>query len=748
MISNATPVIVNTGEVVSGINFNLQSGYKLTGRLVDGASQPVLGASGHLEDPVQKIEYSCALGGGSSNTDGTFEFNVPAGLYDLGFCKSSQCHTVFKGKIIRATTSLSDVLFSEASQPARVFNPQAVRPGYNIETVVEGGPNCASDVTVLNGKIYLAAVRSRYIYEVSSGGIVTEVTPLMVYSLQAGPDGYLYGYFPPSLPEGKIYKIKPSDGSWSIVGTVPQTSCESTLAVSPTPDPDLWIGFNGCGGTSMTDHYLYRVTGGDTYTMTEVSDNIDALDFDSSGNLYMTASGKLYQVNTSSGAQTLLVNIQAPTSHHGLVADQGGNKYITSSYNDGKHPDRVYKVTSSGAVSVLAEMPAGILQGLAPMPNGDLIGTMRGTGALYRIHLNGIWEIVLPGNGMSTPDVIAFNLAGELMVNNDESAVIVKIKNGRGEFFALVNSFLPPRAAMAFLPSGDFYFSEAAPGFQPRLILISPSGNITPVTTALDFPAGLAFDPSGQLYVVENMAGEISKVSSAGVVTPYVSGLTRPQPLAADSSGNLYVGDYSGTLQDPSDPAENPPIDRIWKVDTSGVMTPYLNHEIGMIAISPTDQLFISGRVGDYYYGVLRVNADKSLTPIAVGFLDPVGLAFDVAGDLYVADNMNNSIVRITGFSYGQLAGHITNSQNGAQIPQAVVTLITGYPLIKEAHVNADTNGYFNIQGEPRQYTLTVSAIGFCPKIQTITVSAGATKTVDLSLQPCPANFLPVVMKP
>jgi hypothetical protein len=109
---------------------------------------------------------------------------------------------------------------------------------------------------------------------------------------------------------------------------------------------------------------------------------------------------------------------------------------------------------------------------------------------------------------------------------------------------------------------------------------------------------------------------------------------------------------------------------------------------------------------------------------------------------------MNNSIVRITGFSYGQLAGHITNSQNGAQIPQAVVTLITGYPLIKEAHVNADTNGYFNIQGEPRQYTLTVSAIGFCPKIQTITVSAGATKTVDLSLQPCPANFLPVVMKP
>jgi len=240
---------VNTGQVVSGINFDLPSGYRLTGRLVDSASQPVLGAGGHLEDPVQEIEYSCALGGGSSSTDGAFEFNVPAGLYDLGFCKSSQCHMVIKGKIIRATTSLGDMLFSEASNPLQPTTLKAVSRATTFETVVSGTLNCASDVTVTpDGRIYVAAVRSWHVYMVSQGGL-SELAKVGVYSLQAGSDGNLYGYFHPHFP-GLVYKITPS-GSYSIVGTLPQTSCESTLAVAP--NLDLWIGYNGCSGTSMTD---------------------------------------------------------------------------------------------------------------------------------------------------------------------------------------------------------------------------------------------------------------------------------------------------------------------------------------------------------------------------------------------------------------------------------------------------------------------------------------------------------------
>jgi hypothetical protein len=131
-----------------------------------------------------------------------------------------------------------------------------------------------------------------------------------------------------------------------------------------------------------------------------------------------------------------------------------------------------------------------------------------------------------------------------------------------------------------------------------------------------------------------------------------------------------------------------------------------------------------------------------------VGFLDPVGLAFDVAGNLYVADNKNNSIERITGFISAYVAGHITNSASGASIPHAAISLIAGFPLIKGTGATADGDGYYNIQAEARQYTLTVSALGFCPANRTVTLSPNETKPVNVSLQPCHSLFLPLVMAP
>jgi len=94
------------------------------------------------------------------------------------------------------------------------------------------------------------------------------------------------------------------------------------------------------------------------------------------------------------------------------------------------------------------------------------------------------------------------------------------------------------------------------------------------------------------------------------------------------------------------------------------------------------------------------------------------------------------------------VAGHITDSSNGASIPHALISLVTGYPLIKGTGVTADGDGYYNIQAEAGQYTLTVSALGFCPTNRTVTLSANETKTVNVSLQPCHSLFLPLVMAP
>jgi hypothetical protein len=90
-ISAAARVTVSSGQTVTGVDFSLTAGFTISGRLVDDQAQPVLGAGANIHDLDQGIEFGCALGFGSSDADGTFEVNVPAGTYDLAFCKDDTC---------------------------------------------------------------------------------------------------------------------------------------------------------------------------------------------------------------------------------------------------------------------------------------------------------------------------------------------------------------------------------------------------------------------------------------------------------------------------------------------------------------------------------------------------------------------------------------------------------------------------------------------------------------------------------
>ncbi|TEU16699.1 MAG: hypothetical protein E3J21_10105 [Anaerolineales bacterium] len=57
----------------------------------------------------------------------------------------------------------------------------------------------------------------------------------------------------------------------------------------------------------------------------------------------------------------------------------------------------------------------------------------------------------------------------------------------------------------------------------------------------LSSPDGLAFSPSGVLYVAEETAGQVSRIESDGSVTPVISGLANPEGIAFDNTSNLYV---------------------------------------------------------------------------------------------------------------------------------------------------------------------------------------------------------------
>jgi sugar lactone lactonase YvrE len=149
------------------------------------------------------------------------------------------------------------------------------------------------------------------------------------------------------------------------------------------------------------------------------------------------------------------------------------------------------------------------------------------------------------------------------------------------------------------------------------------SGDGGPATAAtLYAPLGLAFDRSGTLYMADSNNARVRRISPDGIITSLdASSLPGrwwfPRYLAFDAADDLYVADGAPT-------AVQPLIGgcRIVRVSPTGVMT----------VIAGTGTCGFSGDGGPASAAQLN---------------NPSGLAFDSAGNLYVADSNNERIRRI-----------------------------------------------------------------------------------------------------
>jgi len=158
----------------------------------------------------------------------------------------------------------------------------------------------------------------------------------------------------------------------------------------------------------------------------------------------------------------------------------------------------------------------------------------------------------------------------------------------------------------------------------------------TGVNAQFSGPRGVTVDSSGNLYVADSQNYAIRKITSAGVVTllagipealtppnsislspgPPVDGtgsaahFDQPSGIVADSAGNLYVTDGSGTIR---------------MVTAAGVVT--------TLAGGP---LTGTGSPGQDGIGA------------AAEFDNPLGIAIDAGGNLYVADSGNDTIRKVS----------------------------------------------------------------------------------------------------
>jgi uncharacterized protein (TIGR03437 family) len=333
-----------------------------------------------------------------------------------------------------------------------------------------------------------------------------------------------------------------------------------------------------------------------------------------------------------------------------VAVDVAGNILIADSLND-----RVRKVGTDGVITTVA--------GSGVRGSGGDGGPATGA-ALY------------------APEGVAVDRAGNLYIADTGNQRLRKV-SAQGTISTLARLFSFPRA-VAVHADGNLYIAD-----DYTIRKVSPQGAINtvagssesppsfsgdggPATSAsLDNPDGVAVDAAGNLYIADTGNQRLRKVSSGGTISTLAgSGLTTfygdggpanaagfnaPTDVAVDSGGNLYIADSKNQ--------------RIRKINAQGTISTVAGN----------------GRVGDSGDGGPAISASLN---------NPVAVAVDAIGNIYIADQSNNRIRKvnpqgiINTVDFGQYSSY-------SERPQDVAVDTTGnlYAALPQAIIKVSPQG-------------------------------------------------------
>ncbi|MBA2341238.1 MAG: gluconolaconase [Pyrinomonadaceae bacterium] len=171
------------------------------------------------------------------------------------------------------------------------------------------------------------------------------------------------------------------------------------------------------------------------------------------------------------------------------------------------------------------------------------------------------------------------------------------------------------------------------------LLHIDTDGELSAFSGEIVNPTGIAFDQSGQMYVTSRLDENVYRVTAFNEVVLFARDLGVATGIAFDRQGRMYVGDRQGT---------------IFRVNGIGEAEEWAQLEPSVsayhLAFGPDDKLYVTGPTVSSFDSVMRVDENGDTDVFYRGLGRPQGLAFDRAGNLYVAASLRGrrGIVRIS----------------------------------------------------------------------------------------------------
>jgi sugar lactone lactonase YvrE len=424
-------------------------------------------------------------------------------------------------------------------------------------------------------------------------------------------------------------------------------------------------GYSGDGGPAIGAQLMYA----------------GALATDNAGNLYIADGARIRRISTDGTIITLAGSGSGGNSGDGgpatsallgsvsgLAADSAGNLYIAE-------VSHIRKISPTGTISTVAgedNPPGGVPRGdggpaytaILSAPTGVAVDS---TGAVYiadtfgeglrKVTSDGIIAAVAGTSwplGPAGPSGLAIDSAGNLYIAEAFSGHIRKFSpdgvittvagslqqavepdsSGDGGLATSARLFWPKDIALD--GSGNLYIADTG---NNKIRMVNAAGIITTIAgtgpagysgvgfsgdggpavrASLFLPSGIALDGSGNLYIADTNNYRVRKISPSGIISTLAGNGTRgfsgdggpalqaqlfnPVGLKLDSAGNLYIADSTSVRM----------------VSPAGIITT------------------VAGT------GVQGASGDGG--PATKALLGAWGLAFDGAGDLYVADPWSNSV--------------------------------------------------------------------------------------------------------